>query len=449
MDNSGIAIKVSRLSKYYRLGVINSGTLKKDIQSWFYKKMGKEDPNSKLFVTADGNEADAEGFWALKDIDFEVHKGDRVGIIGKNGAGKSTLLKMISQISAPTRGKIYINGKIASLLEVGTGFNPELTGRENVYLNGAILGMKKAEVDRKIDEIIDFSGIGKYIDTPVKRYSSGMYVRLAFAVAAHLDSDILIADEVLAVGDADFQKKALGKMNQLSRGEGRTVLFVSHNMEAVKTLCNKGIVLDKGRLVFNSDIASAANFYFGTDTFQKHADILRNDFRDDFFFPYDVASFESYSILEDGKDAPYRIVYDRKSRYTLAIKGTIQKYKENLVIFYSLFKGEENIYTTDMYWSGDVKPGDLREGGFLLEFDLPFDKLTTGEYHVSISAVLHCEGWILQNEQNQMFFTLIKDFEPSPVYQDSHPMNDLSEGYGKAWLPGIMSFPCRTGVTRL
>ncbi|MBQ3801662.1 MAG: ATP-binding cassette domain-containing protein, partial [Treponema sp.] len=174
MDNSGIAIKVSRLSKYYRLGVINSGTLKKDIQSWFYKKMGKEDPNSKLFVTADGNEADAEGFWALKDIDFEVHKGDRVGIIGKNGAGKSTLLKMISQISAPTRGKIYINGKIASLLEVGTGFNPELTGRENVYLNGAILGMTKAEIDAKVDDIIRFSELEDFIDTPIKRYSSGM-----------------------------------------------------------------------------------------------------------------------------------------------------------------------------------------------------------------------------------------------------------------------------------
>ena len=448
MDSGGIAIKVSHLSKYYRLGVINSGTLKKDIQSWFYKKMGKEDPNSKLFVTADGNEADAEGFWALKDIDFEVHKGDRVGIIGKNGAGKSTLLKMISQISAPTKGKIYINGKIASLLEVGTGFNPELTGRENVYLNGAILGMKKAEVDRKIDEIIDFSGIGKYIDTPVKRYSSGMYVRLAFAVAAHLDSDILIADEVLAVGDADFQKKALGKMNQLSRGEGRTVLFVSHNMEAVKQLCNKGLVLDKGRLVFNSDIASAANFYFGKDSFRQHGDFLRYEFRKDFFFPYEVMSFESYSIQENGNDAPFRINYDRKASYSLVIRGNIQKCKENLVIFYSIFKGDSNVYTTDIFWSGDVKPEDLGEGAFSLKFALPFDKLTTGEYGISVSAVLHCEGWILQNEQNRMAFTLVKDFDPSPVYQDSHPMNDMSDGYGKAWLPGLLTFPCRTELEK-
>lgn len=449
MDNSGIAIKVSQLSKYYRLGVINSGTLKKDIQSWFYKKTGREDPNSKLFVTADGNEADADGFWALKDIDFEVHKGDRVGIIGKNGAGKSTLLKMISQISAPTRGKIYINGKIASLLEVGTGFNPELTGRENVYLNGAILGMKKAEVDRKIDEIIDFSGIGKYIDTPVKRYSSGMYVRLAFAVAAHLDSDILIADEVLAVGDADFQKKALGKMNQLSRGEGRTVLFVSHNMEAVKTLCNKGIVLDKGKLVFNSDIASAANFYFGENKFEQHTDTLRYEFTRDFFFPYDVVSIECFSILENGKEAPFNINYDRKATYSVAIKGNVKKKKDNLIIFYSIFKGSENIYTTDMFCSGDLKSGDLHEGGFLLEFDLPFDIMTTGEYWLSLTAVLLGEGCILQCEQNRLDFLFIKNFDPHPLYRYSHPMNDMSKGYWNAWLPGIFSRSCKTHLTQI
>lgn len=450
MDISDIAIKVSHLSKYYRLGVINSGTLKKDIQSWFYKKLGKDDPNSKLFMTADGNEADADGFWALKDIDFEIKKGDRVGIIGKNGAGKSTLLKMISQISAPTKGKIYINGKVASLLEVGTGFSPELTGRENVYLNGSILGMKKSEVDRKIDEIIEFSEIGQYIDTPVKRYSSGMYVRLAFAVAAHLDSDILIADEVLAVGDMDFQKKALGKMDQLSKGEDRTVLFVSHNMEAVRSLCNKGIVLDKGRMVFNSDISSAANFYIGENKFQQHGDVLRYDFSDDFFFPYDVISFESYSILENGKELPFQIDYKRGGSYTLSIKVNVKKYKENLLILYSIFKGNENIYTTDMYWSGDIKPEDVEKGGsFLLNFELPFEFLTSGEYRLSISAVLHCEDWIVQNEQNHLDFTLIKDFESKPVYQYSHPMNDWSSGVGKAWLPGVLTVSCKTGLKKL
>src|SRR5574344_1085686 len=257
-----IAIKVENLSKYYRLGVIKAGTIKDDFQSWFFKALGKEDPNKKL----DSKEITDKGFWALKDINFEIKKGDRVGIIGKNGAGKSTLLKMISRISAPTEGRIYINGRVASLLEVGTGFNPELTGRENIFLNGAILGMKRKEVDRKIDEIIAFSDIEQHIDTPVKRYSSGMYVRLAFAVAAHLDSEILIADEVLAVGDAAFQKKALGKMNDLSSGQGRTVLFVSHNMNQVKKLCNKGIILDHGTLLRqDDDINRSIAYYLGSD----------------------------------------------------------------------------------------------------------------------------------------------------------------------------------------
>lgn len=264
---SDIAIKVENLSKYYKLGVINSGTLSRDLQSKLYKLFGKADPNKRIGTIESG----ADGFWALKDLSFEIKKGDRVGIIGKNGAGKSTLLKMLSQISSPTTGKIYIDGKIASLLEVGTGFNPELTGRENIYLNGAILGMKKKEVDRKIDEIIAFSEIEKHIDTPVKRYSSGMYVRLAFAVAAHLDSEILIADEVLAVGDANFQKKALGKMNELSTGEGRTVLFVSHNMPSVKMLCNKGLLLQKGKLLLDSDIDTVCSEYLvGSDLKNKN-----------------------------------------------------------------------------------------------------------------------------------------------------------------------------------
>ena len=259
MADNDIAIKVENLSKYYRLGVINNGTLFRDIQSWWARKRGKDDPHAKIGTKFDSS---AEGFWALKDLNFEIKKGDRVGIIGHNGAGKSTLLKLLSQITSPTEGSIKINGKIASLLEVGTGFHPEMTGRENIYMNGAILGMKHDEIDKKVNDIIEFSEIGEHIDTPVKRYSSGMYVRLAFAVAAHLDSDILIADEVLAVGDAAFQKKALGKMNELSSGEGRTVLFVSHNMAQVKNLCNKGIVLEKGRVVReDEDIDKSINYY--------------------------------------------------------------------------------------------------------------------------------------------------------------------------------------------
>ena len=257
---SNVVIKVENLSKYYRLGQINSGMLYKDIQTWISRKIGKADPNA--CIDDLGYDKNQDGFWALKDVNFEVNKGDRVGIIGKNGAGKSTLLKILSEITTPTTGEVKLKGRVASLLEVGTGFHPEMTGRENIYMNGAILGMNRAEITKKLDEIIAFSEIEQHIDTPVKRYSSGMYVRLAFAVAAHLDSEILIADEVLAVGDAAFQKKALDKMNELSTGEGRTVLFVSHNMSAVKRICNKGILLEKGRIICNDELQPVIDTYF-------------------------------------------------------------------------------------------------------------------------------------------------------------------------------------------
>jgi len=220
-------------------------------------------------IVVEGDEV--EDFWALKDLNFEIEQGDRVGIIGRNGAGKSTLLKVLSRITEPTTGKISIKGRIASLLEVGTGFHPELTGRENIFLNGAIMGMSRAEIKRKFDEIVDFSGVEKFLDTPVKRYSSGMYVRLAFSVAAHLEPEILVVDEVLAVGDAEFQKKCLGKMQDVSASEGRTVLFVSHNMLAIQTLCNKGFVLNKGQLVYSGNNNDAINFY------QSHAVTLPKD----------------------------------------------------------------------------------------------------------------------------------------------------------------------------
>jgi len=256
---SNTAIQIEHLSKMYRLGVINNGTLFRDIQSWIALKRGKEDPHSKIGENKYSGNKDY--FWALKDVSFDIKQGDRLGIIGKNGAGKSTLLKILSRITTPTEGRIKIKGKIASLLEVGTGFHGELTGKENIYLNGAILGMRKRRIDEKIDEIITFSGIEQHIDTPVKRYSSGMYVRLAFAVAAHLDSDILIADEVLAVGDAEFQKKALGKMQDLSTGEGRTVLFVSHNMGSIRNLCNCGITMGNGRIIFVGNIDDCIGKY--------------------------------------------------------------------------------------------------------------------------------------------------------------------------------------------
>ena len=244
-----LAIKAENISKQYRLGEVGTGTLSHDLNRFWYKMRGKEDPYLKIGEANDrSSKGDSDYVWSLRDINFEIEQGDAVGIIGRNGAGKSTLLKLLSKVTKPTTGNFKINGRIASLLEVGTGFNPEMTGRENIYLNGAILGMRRAEITRKLDEIVAFSGVERYIDTPVKRYSSGMYVRLAFAVAAHLESEILIVDEVLAVGDAEFQKKCLGKMGEVSKGEGRTVLFVSHQLGSVATLCNKGMLMDRGKI---------------------------------------------------------------------------------------------------------------------------------------------------------------------------------------------------------
>lgn len=257
-----VVIKAEDISKQYRLGVVGTGTVRDDLKRWWFNVRGKEDPFLKIGESNDrSSKAESDYVWSLQNINFEVNQGDSVGIIGRNGAGKSTLLKILSQVTLPTTGKIYTKGRIASLLEVGTGFHPEMTGRENIYLNGAILGMRKHEITRKFNEIVAFSGVERYIDTPVKRYSSGMYVRLAFAVAAHLESEILIVDEVLAVGDADFQKKCLGKMNEVSKGEGRTVLFVSHNMAAVKSLCTKGIVLENGLLAYSGPSEQAVSYY--------------------------------------------------------------------------------------------------------------------------------------------------------------------------------------------
>ena len=248
--SKNIVLDVENVSKQYRLGEVGTGTLQHDIKRWWANVRGKEDPYLKIGETNDRTQkGDSDYVWALKDINFQVEQGQAVGIIGRNGAGKSTLLKLLSRVTKPTTGSIKYKGRIASLLEVGTGFHPEMTGRENIYLNGAILGMTRKEITRKFDEIVDFAGVERYIDTPVKRYSSGMYVRLAFAVAAHLESEILIVDEVLAVGDAEFQKKCLGKMGDVTKGEGRTILFVSHNMTAVETLCTSAVAMRQGTIV--------------------------------------------------------------------------------------------------------------------------------------------------------------------------------------------------------
>ena len=265
------AIEFAHVGKQYRLGLVSTGTFSDDLTRWWTMHVRhQEDPFLKIGETNDRTKkGDSRFVWALKDISFNVEQGDVVGIIGKNGAGKSTLLKLLSRVTTPSVGEIRARGRIASLLEVGTGFHPEMTGRENIYLNGAIMGMTKAEITRKLDEIVDFSGCERYIDTPVKRYSSGMTVRLGFAIAAHLEPEILVVDEVLAVGDAEFQKKAIGKMQDVSKGEGRTVLFVSHNMDSMLNLCQKGVLLENGSVKYMGDIRSTVSEYLGGDNDNK------------------------------------------------------------------------------------------------------------------------------------------------------------------------------------
>ncbi|MEO0404849.1 MAG: ABC transporter ATP-binding protein [Bacteroidota bacterium] len=270
MSRQDISIEVKDVAKRYRLGVFGTGMLSTDIKRWWYKVRGKEDPFTLVTDTNDRTQkSESEFVWALRDINFTVKKGEVLGIIGRNGAGKSTLLKVLSQVTPPTTGSIKAKGRIASLLEVGTGMHPELTGRENIYLNGSILGMSKEEISSKLDEIVDFSGCARYIDTPLKRYSSGMKVRLGFAVAAFLEPEILIVDEVLAVGDAEFQKKAIGKMKDVSQGEGRTVLFVSHNMGSIRSLCDRGLVMENGTLAFDGPVEEAVQAYLSQGASQN------------------------------------------------------------------------------------------------------------------------------------------------------------------------------------
>lgn len=315
---SDIAIKIENLKKEYKLGTIGGRTLNAELQSWWARKRGKEDPN--LMIGQDYSSYKSS-FWALKGINLEIKKGEAIGIIGGNGAGKSTLLKILSRVTAPTEGDIWINGRIASMLEVGTGFHGEMTGRENIYLNGAILGMTRNEVDKKIESIIDFSECGQFIDTPVKRYSSGMYVKLAFAVASHLDAEIMVMDEVLAVGDMKFQKKCLGKMGDEAK-EGRTVLYVSHNMATIRNLCTRCIVLDKGHMIYDGDVEEAISKYLGADesTLKKSYE-LKNEERAVLGLGkelhFESLMFEKDYPIYDAKHEKmrFKILYDEENRY--------------------------------------------------------------------------------------------------------------------------------------
>jgi lipopolysaccharide transport system ATP-binding protein len=337
---SSTVIKVENVSKLYRLGEVGTGTISHDLNRWWAKMRGKEDPFAKIGETNDRTKkSESKYVWSLKDIDFEIKQGDAVGIIGRNGAGKSTLLKLLSKVTSPTTGKIKVKGRIASLLEVGTGFHPELTGRENIFLNGAILGMRKGEIKRKFDEIVDFSGVERYIDTPVKRYSSGMYVRLAFAVAAHLESEILIVDEVLAVGDAEFQKKCLGKMSYVSKGEGRTVLFVSHNMNAVRNLCSSGVLLNKGEVNIAGNIESVIS------TYERLFYLEENKFE----LTYQAISekdipFQIQEIQVKNKDGVLKPVFDLFESIFITVKYEVKKDLKGSLINFSVNNSLDTVF---------------------------------------------------------------------------------------------------------
>lgn len=400
---NGVALRLENISKYYRLGVINNGTFRQDLKTWIALKTGKEDPNAKIGMSRNFDEA---GFWALNDITADIHQGDRVGIIGKNGAGKSTLLKIISGITTPTKGNIKIKGRISSLLEVGTGFNPELTGRENIYLNGAILGMKKKEVDRKIDEIIAFSEIERHIDTPVKRYSSGMYVRLAFAVAAYLDSEILIADEVLAVGDAAFQKKALGKMNELSSGQGRTVLFVSHNMAQIKNLCNKGFILDKGRLLrIDDDINKSISYYLGTDN--NGNELVTTSWKNDGSFYNENFCPQLFSIVDD-EEKTVTSLLDYNKSYRLKLETDVSLIDSNVDFWFEVYAGTEVVARIDM-----PKNNMYKLGKNIYEWNLPEKSFLPGTYILSLGSSLKNVKYILDPRQfySSLHFTVSGETE--------------------------------------
>ena len=373
------AIEFNHVGKQYRLGLVSTGTLSHDLNRWWQTAiLRKEDPYLKIGSVNDRTaKADSDYVWALRDIDFKVEQGDVVGIIGKNGAGKSTLLKLLSKVTGPTVGTIRARGRIASLLEGGTGFHQEMTGRENIFMNGAILGMTKQEIAAKLDEIVDFSGCERYLDTPVKRYSSGMMVRLGFAVAAHLDPEILVVDEVLAVGDAEFQKKAIGKMQDVSRGEGRTVLFVSHNMASMQRLCTRGVLLDKGQVSYMGNISETIAQYLSGEIIQSE-----------------------YTNLHPDHNAPLNLLSARV-------------YAESMSIFYSNipikvdFVVEVNKFVPDLVIGFNIRSSfqypiaradyndfngenTLKPGTYKFSFEIPANTLSNGEYKIVFDVAQKC-----------------------------------------------------------
>ncbi|WP_282073736.1 polysaccharide ABC transporter ATP-binding protein [Polaribacter atrinae] len=395
-------LKTENLSKQYRLGLVGSGTMSDDLKRWWYKIRGKEDPFLKIGdVNNRATKGESDYVWSLRDINFEVKKGEVLGIIGKNGAGKSTLLKILSKVTGPTTGSIKSNGRIASLLEVGTGFHPEMTGRENIFLNGAILGMTKKEIASKLDEIVEFSGCQRYIDTPTKRYSSGMTVRLAFAVAAFLEPDILIIDEVLAVGDAEFQKKAIGKMQDISGTDGRTVLFVSHNMAAVKSLCSRGIILENGKIVFQGSQDESVDFYLKQKTGLKGVNSRRVFKKEEFL---NNIEFELLEFGIKAKTKTYEMPITRED--VLLCNIELNKYSKNKINFVIIVKDESGnvLFAANNYHSSiDI----YQKGHINVSMEIPNYFFNEGNFFIDLNIIKNRER--IFNENDIINFTIIQE----------------------------------------
>lgn len=410
-------IKVENISKAYQLGQFSTGTVTNDLKRWWALRRGKEDPFLKIGETNDRTVTGASDIvWSLKDINFTAAQGDTVGIIGRNGAGKSTLLKLLSQVTSPTSGSIKVKGKIASLLEVGTGFHPELSGRENIYLNGAILGMSKREIASKFDEIVDFSGVERYLDTPVKRYSSGMYVRLAFAVAAHLESDILIVDEVLAVGDVEFQKKCLGKMDDISKGQGRTILFVSHNLPMLSSLCKTGIVLNNGQLTYTGSSGSAIHYYQNVGgTGSGKVSFLNKEKK-----PGDRRA-ELLEAWIENQDGIVRSEFDISDSIKVKMRFRVKEKssKPFLPNFHFLDQFGQYMFISSPL-SGDAAE-KMNAGDYVVECVIPTNFFNAGYFSVGVALTfIDPSVHVSFFEESALSFTFTEDFERSVFRNGSY-----------------------------
>ena len=389
------AIEFDHVGKQYRLGLVSTGTFSDDLTRWWTMRIRhKEDPFLKIGETNDRSHKGSSNFvWALKDINFNVEQGDVVGIIGKNGAGKSTLLKLLSRVTAPSVGEIRARGRIASLLEVGTGFHPEMTGRENIYLNGAIMGMTKQEITRKLDEIVDFSGCERYIDTPVKRYSSGMTVRLGFAIAAHLEPEILVVDEVLAVGDAEFQKKAIGKMQDVSKGGDRTVLFVSHNMGSVRRLCKKGILLENGSVKFEGNINDTIENYLSDQIIQSSFDGIDGD---------EKILYLKQAIVKPSMGDTFYNSLPIEIKFQIKVVKNIS----SLVVGFNLYSSYQYPLARADYNDIDGKTS-LEPGEYDLTFIIPPYSLSNGDYRI-IFDVAERNVKCYTTEKSELTFSVVQ-----------------------------------------